>query len=94
MSARSPLCAATASAIRASSSSRRAYIGPSRWWCSREKFSTSTRKVSTAISNSMSACSAARTAFASRSWPPSAGAEAADAVAECSVPEVFVTRTA
>lgn len=67
MSSTSPVRAATASAICASSSSSREYIGPSFWWCRREKFSTSTRKVSTAISNSINACSAARTARSSRS---------------------------
>lgn len=67
MSSGSPVRAARASAICASSSSSLAYIGPSFWWCNREKFSTSTRKVSTAISYSINACSAARTARSSRS---------------------------
>lgn len=65
-SSASPVRAARASAMSASSSSSREYIGPSLWWCRREKLSTSTRKVSTAISNSINACSAARTARSSR----------------------------
>ena len=88
----SPVLAARASAICASSSSSREYIGPSFWWCSREKFSTSTRKVSTAISNSINACSAARTARSSRasgrvcSSPPASPADASPAVEPPTVP--------